>query len=195
MKRILYLCCLIGLAACNNNKPKSAETYSVTPTGLQGIQQSAASTPAPASGQSSATAGALNPAHGAPGHRCDIAVGAPLNSSPATVQPNTSAQQQVVPQAVTPAPATATTTTGGQRLNPKHGEPGHRCDIAVGAPLDSKPTQTATTVAPTVTTTSATPKATTAAAVPMFNEKGQRLNPEHGKPGHKCEIAVGAPLT
>jgi len=26
-------------------------------------------------------------------------------------------------------------------LNPKHGEPGHRCDIAVGAPLNSKPTQ------------------------------------------------------
>lgn len=194
MKRILYLCCLIGLAACNNNKPKSAETYSATPTGLQGIQQSAASTPASASGQSSATAGALNPAHGAPGHRCDIAVGAPLNSSPATTQASAPIQQQVVPQAVTPAPVTA--TTSGQKLNPKHGDPGHRCDIAVGAPLDSKPTQTATTAAPAVTTTSsATPKATTAAAVPMFNEKGQRLNPEHGKPGHKCEIAVGAPLT
>ena len=26
-------------------------------------------------------------------------------------------------------------------LNPAHGQPGHRCDIAVGAPLNSKPTQ------------------------------------------------------
>jgi len=190
MKRILYLCCLISLAACNNNKPKSAETYSATPTGLQGIQQSAASTPTPASGQSSAAAVALNPAHGAPGHRCDIAVGASLSSSPATAQTSNPAQQQVVPQTVAP-----TSATSRQKLNPKHGDPGHRCDIAVGAPLDSKPTQTATTAAPTVTTTSATPKATTTAAVPMFNEKGQRLNPEHGKPGHKCEVAVGAPLT
>jgi len=31
---------------------------------------------------------ALNPAHGQPGHRCDIAVGAPLNSAPAA-QPQT----------------------------------------------------------------------------------------------------------
>lgn len=30
---------------------------------------------------------------------------------------------------VTPAPATS------QRLNPEHGMPNHRCDIAVGAPL------------------------------------------------------------
>jgi hypothetical protein len=26
-------------------------------------------------------------------------------------------------------------------MNPSHGQPGHRCDIAVGAPLNSKPTQ------------------------------------------------------
>lgn len=42
----------------------------------------------------------LNPAHGQPGHRCDIAVGAPLNSAPAqqgqSVQVNQSQQQQVV---------------------------------------------------------------------------------------------------
>lgn len=84
----------------------------------------------------------LNPKHGQPGHRCDIAEGAPLNA-PAT---NNTIQPNVSPT-ITPVTTTATskvipnlnTATAG--LNPKHGEPGHRCDIAVGAPLNSKPTQ------------------------------------------------------
>jgi hypothetical protein len=38
-------------------------------------------------------------------------------------------------------------------MNPPHGEPGHRCDIAVGAPLNSKP------AAPTTVTTSNAPAA------------------------------------
>jgi hypothetical protein len=86
----------------------------------------------------------LNPQHGEPGHRCDIAVGAPLNA-PAT----TTTIQPRVPTAipgVTVAAANADTkkvttssTPATSGLNPKHGEPGHRCDIAVGAPLSGKP--------------------------------------------------------
>lgn len=53
---------------------------------------------------------ALNPAHGQPGHRCDIAVGQPLNSQP---------KQET-----------------NANVNPPHGQPGHRCDLAVGAPLN-----------------------------------------------------------
>ena len=86
---------------------------------------------------------ALNPQHGQPGHRCDIAVGAPLNAPATSIQPTVSA---------TTAPVTTTTNIDTKKvlpevnssstaLNPKHGEPGHRCDIAVGAPLNSKPTQ------------------------------------------------------
>ena len=86
---------------------------------------------------------ALNPQHGQPGHRCDIAVGAPLNTPATSIQPNVSA---------TTAPVTTATNIDTKKvvpevnssstaLNPKHGEPGHRCDIAVGAPLNSKPTQ------------------------------------------------------
>ena len=86
---------------------------------------------------------ALNPQHGQPGHRCDIAVGAPLNAPATSIQPTVSA---------TTAPVTTTTNidtkkvlpegnSSGTALNPKHGVPGHRCDIAVGAPLNSKPTQ------------------------------------------------------
>ena len=88
----------------------------------------------------------LNPQHGEPGHRCDIAVGAPLNAPVTNIQPNVSAP---------PPPASSATTNtnidvqkvlpqaspSSTALNPKHGEPGHRCDIAVGAPLNSKPTQ------------------------------------------------------
>jgi hypothetical protein len=68
----------------------------------------------------------LNPKHGEPGHRCDIAVGAPLNAAPAAATPsiNTSA-----------AAAPLLKSAGSVKLNPQHGQPGHRCDIAVGAPL------------------------------------------------------------
>ena len=87
----------------------------------------------------------LNPQHGEPGHRCDLAVGAPLNapSNASTIQPN--APTAAVPGVATPAANTDTKkvapnpTPATAALNPKHGEPGHRCDIAVGAPLNSKP--------------------------------------------------------
>lgn len=78
----------------------------------------------------------LNPAHGQPGHRCEIPVGAPLNSAPAAAKP----QVQTVtssPQAIT-APAVAPTTAPADpnaKLNPAHGQPGHDCSIPVGAPL------------------------------------------------------------
>lgn len=90
------------------------------------------------------TAVGLNPAHGQPGHRCEIPVGAPLDSKP--TQPTTvnKAPQSVVTQPsaqpVVINPATTPVATG-PGLNPEHGKPGHRCDIAVGAPLNSKPTQ------------------------------------------------------
>ena len=66
---------------------------------------------------------ALNPKHGEPNHRCDIPVGAPLNSPPAQ---NTTQQSPLMNNGSTPA-------TG--KVNPPHGQPGHRCDIKVGDPL------------------------------------------------------------
>lgn len=88
----------------------------------------------------------MNPPHGQPGHRCDIAVGAPLNSAPKTVttqvQPAitanaTSSPTSTNPITITPASTTPVKTAPG--MNPPHGQPGHRCDIAVGAPLNSVP--------------------------------------------------------
>lgn len=48
----------------------------------------------------------------------------PVQEAPSAMQQNNN-----VTPLPTPAPATS------QRLNPEHGMPGHRCDIAVGAPL------------------------------------------------------------
>jgi hypothetical protein len=74
-----------------------------------------------------ATAVALNPEHGQPNHRCDIAVGAPLNS-PTTNQP-------AAPAPSTPTLSLPVNTSGSVSLNPPHGEPGHDCAIPVGQPL------------------------------------------------------------
>ncbi len=88
---------------------------------------------------SKSTAG-LNPAHGQPGHRCDIAVGAPLNSAPATSTPPVVTQSAPVvnkaPATITPVSPALTPKAGpGVKLNPPHGEPGHDCAVQVGAPL------------------------------------------------------------
>lgn len=96
------------------------------------------------------TAPGMNPPHGQPGHRCDISVGAPLNSKPApTPTPATATAVNTQPQVTMKEVPTTTKTAPG--MNPPHGEAGHRCDIAVGAPLNSKPAPTPATV----TTTSA----------------------------------------
>lgn len=96
----------------------------------------------------------LNPPHGQPYHRCDIPVGAPLNSPPASTARETlnnqvqvaapnSANSPTAPtvenaRRLNPSQAqnTATATKEGKpRLNPAHGQPYHRCDIPVGSPL------------------------------------------------------------
>jgi hypothetical protein len=88
-------------------------------------------TPAPAA----PTAKGMNPPHGQPGHRCEIAVGAPLNSKPVTAKP--AAATQTIQPAIAQQPAPVTPAAPG--MNPAHGQPGHRCDIGVGAPLNSAP--------------------------------------------------------
>jgi len=85
---------------------------------------STTATPEPSGDNASDSKGnvALNPAHGQPGHRCDIPVGAPLNSAPAKSSTTTQSESPVI-------------KSGDIKLNPAHGQPGHRCDIKVGDPL------------------------------------------------------------
>ncbi|WP_025141487.1 hypothetical protein [Pedobacter jeongneungensis] len=173
MKYAFYLSMLTILFACNGSEKKeSAQAVIPTPTGLQGLQKSNVAQPV---GQNTKSNLIFNPPHGEAGHTCALAVGAPLNPT-ASVQP----QQNTNPQP-TPAPTASVANTAGKKLNPKHGEPGHRCDIAIGAPLDSKPTQVVTTTQPAVT------------QLPAI-KVGKGLNPPHGQPNHRCDLAVGAPL-
>lgn len=92
-------------------------------------QNTATSTPV-------AVAKGMNPAHGQPNHRCDIAVGAPLNSPVVPAKSNPAVQQQntAVPATIA-TPNTAVITPTPEGMNPPHGQDKHRCDIAVGAPL------------------------------------------------------------
>lgn len=81
----------------------------------------------------------LNPAHGQPGHDCAIAVGAPLDGSGGKSQvtsPSVQPMVQPMTQPLAQPKIPSGTPTGG--LNPAHGEPGHDCAVAVGAPLPVK---------------------------------------------------------
>lgn len=117
-------------------------------------------------------------------------------------------------QNATPATNTQNVAPG---MNPAHGQPGHRCDIPVGAPLNGKApaakttTQTVSTqgnnqqfqVTPgsaTVTktevpnsnqTVTATPTPVAQTTLPGMEGKP---NPAHGEKGHRCDIPVGVNL-
>lgn len=105
----------------------------------------------------------LNPAHGLPGHICEIPVGSPLpaghdmtapsratfvegpsTQTPAAVQRpvNTSlsptienAQRLNPSQVYQPSQQQSTEMGEKPELNPPHGQAWHRCDIPVGSPL------------------------------------------------------------
>ncbi|HEX5742367.1 MAG TPA: hypothetical protein VFY09_00535 [Flavobacteriaceae bacterium] len=80
---------------------------------------------------------ALNPPHGQPNHRCDIAVGAPLNSLPTPSSLLNQPQQTPTNNANTsPIQSNSNNNTGVKpATNPAHGQPYHRCDLKVGDPL------------------------------------------------------------
>ncbi len=112
---------------------------------------------------------------------------APVQFKTGAVDQNVIANSKTIPasQAAQVAPAAG--------LNPAHGQPGHRCDIAVGAPLTSAPSTSATATAPQVQTTSS--PVATPVSIPSAGGNGTaKLNPAHGQPGHDCAVQVGAPL-
>ena len=169
------------------------------------LNQAGIPTAAPTS-QSVATAPGMNPPHGQPGHRCDIPVGQPLNGAGGTAAPTNPSTQnvtvngnnsvQIDPNAVSPGKimidqnGKQVKTAAG--MNPPHGQPGHRCDIPVGQPLNSKP-------APQPTTQNTQPQAVsqpTPAPQVVANNTGPKpkLNPAHGEPWHDCAKKVGEAL-
>ena len=114
--------------------PSVSDNAGTTPVSL-GLPNSSQNVSLP---QQNSNVVGMNPPHGQAGHRCDIAVGAPLNS-----QPNKSISNPTTTSSVSNSPASAIVKTNTAAvvtkpgMNPPHGQAGHRCDIAVGAPLNS----------------------------------------------------------
>lgn len=164
-----------------STEQKTATTTAETPAAND--VSNVTTTPAPAASQTAATPAGqppkLNPPHGQPFHKCEIAVGAPLDGSapaqgttPAPVQQNepksffktVQSEQQANPApAVATAPAPKPQTT---QISSKDKE---------GVVRDPNSGATITT-----TTNSNTPK--------------PKNNPAHGQPHHRCDIKVGDPL-
>jgi hypothetical protein len=116
-----------------------------------------------------------NPPHGQPGHRHDLPDGAPLpvkNTTSSTISATNTNNASL--SSLTGQPDSIASRSVA--VNPPHGQPGHSCAIAVGAPLSSAPADAKVSTEPALTDTR------------------QGMNPAHGQPGHRCDIAVGAPL-
>ena len=109
----------------STSAPAEITEEAILSVGTANANQNQVNTAAPAVG--------LNPPHGQPGHDCDIAVGAPLDGSGG--QPQPAVQPTFNPQVAQPA---AQGTAPADGLNPPHGQPGHDCAVAVGAPLPAK---------------------------------------------------------
>lgn len=165
MKRVYFIVAAVfTLAACNKKEStstvaaESTDTTAVAPAPNDSASVKVNSSVAPVSTaapqtvnvtpqvvasaqQAPVSAPGMNPPHGQPNHRCDIPVGAPLSTPP-----QNTAQQNIVPQTVLPAPTqnnmapqavqTTTPVATAPGMNPPHGQAGHRCDIPVGAPLN-----------------------------------------------------------
>lgn len=174
---------LAGIAWYNANRKTTAEpgnTQVSNPAFPFATPPSSNTTPAEINAGTSAVAntGRVNPPHGQPGHRCDLAVGAPLpDNGVVSTQPAPANTGISVAEAAKQLAATQQQATP-KGMNPAHGQPGHRCDIPVGAPLNSKPA-TASNV-------------TTSNLNNIVVAKGK--NPPHGQSGHLCELPVGADL-
>ena len=106
--------------------------------------------------------------------------GTVTESTPETIQEATLEQKKQMLQNVAPTSGDNTNAGDMAGLNPEHGQPGHRCEIPVGAPLNGS------------------------GATPIQNNGAQNqanaapssgmLNPAHGQPGHRCDVKVGDPL-
>jgi len=125
-------------AAENAVVPAAAQPQMMDPSQVQQVGQ-----PQMQQTQPAKVAAGMNPAHGQPGHRCDISVGAPLNS-PAGNTAKQVTPQQVTPQQAPPMPVGAPNNSPmlpnapvvtAPGMNPPHGQEGHQCSVAVGAPL------------------------------------------------------------
>lgn len=114
--------CVMGLTSC-----KDEEKTTATPSQNEAEVQT---------NQNPETTAAVNPAHGQPGHRCEIPVGAPLDQEAGESGTTTQQQQQPATSGNT-SPVRINNSTATPTKNPPHGQPGHDCTVPVGADLSS----------------------------------------------------------
>ena len=114
MKRTALAVTILAMATCVSCKDEKAETPN-TQTATPVLNQSTGVLPV--------TAG-LNPAHGEPGHRCDLEVGAPLNGSPSTNLSPPAGNANITPAFPANINAQPSTQTVAAGMNPAHGQPG-----------------------------------------------------------------------
>ncbi len=119
---------------------------------------------------------------------------AAINTMPPSMQQNSTGANPAMP-------AKTISATIAEGMNPPHGQPNHRCDISVGAPLNAPPGNTTATPSKSVTASATeVPKTTytTSESPAVLNntptKTAQGMNPPHGQEGHRCEVAVGAAL-
>ncbi|HEY1025507.1 MAG TPA: hypothetical protein VGE26_10105 [Sphingobacteriaceae bacterium] len=96
-------------------------------------------------------------------------------------------EKPVTPATMSPEGLNQLSNPSAQGINPEHGMPGHRCDIMVGAPLPGAGSGTPAAATPAA---AAIPQAIPATPGPATT----KTNPEHGLPGHRCDLKVGDPL-
>jgi hypothetical protein len=195
----------LGLIACDSDKP-TEQTVAIDNTNSATVVNDASEFPplssipeiTPPPSASNPLQTSINPA----GPLANSVNSFSNSSAPQVIASTPQAVTNVQPVNASGPLSTQKSTKSTVRLNPAHGQPGHDCAIAVGAPLKSvastKPASAPAAVNPIEI---GTPKIEEAKTVtePAINfganlDKKAKLNPAHGQPGHDCAIAVGAPL-
>lgn len=123
----------------------------------------------------------------------DPAAEAATAQNAATANTDTSAKNNALTEAVqakdgAAAPQNEAAGAKGKaaaevKLNPPHGQPGHSCAVAVGAPLTAAATAAPAAAPQPVQMAPAGP-----AAAPQAQQllPDGKVNPPHGQPGHVC---------
>lgn len=130
----------IGTNPQTESTPSSTENSVLTPSADANtvVSQPVTTQNSTVNSAAAKTLPGMNPPHGLANHRCDIAVGAPLNSPIKSTAPATPVSTPTVQTPATPAilnSNSAPTTATLPGMNPPHGQAGHVCSVAVGAPL------------------------------------------------------------
>lgn len=124
-------------------------------------------------------------------------------SQQSAVAVNSTPKASLIEQAGIQPISTSAPIATSSGMNPPHGQPGHRCDIPVGQPLNSKPAATPVSQninvggnnAVQIDPNSVSPGKTAIDNNEKAIKTAPGMNPPHGQPGHRCDIPVGQALS